>query len=39
MAKVYADLIRKGFKTVDDVPERLRAAVQVILDGDEDADE
>ena len=38
MAKVYADLIRKGFKTVDDVPERLRAAVQVILDGDDGAD-
>lgn len=34
MAKVYADLIRKGIKTIDDVPERLRDEVQKILDGD-----
>ena len=32
MAKVYADLIRKGLKTNDDVPDRLKAAVQEILD-------
>jgi len=32
MAKVYADLIRKGLKTIDDVPEKLRAEVQAILD-------
>ena len=32
MAKVYADLIRKGLKTLDDVPDRLRVAVQEILD-------
>ena len=25
MAKVYADLIRKGMKTIEDVPARLRA--------------
>ena len=31
MAKIYADLIRKGRKTIDDVPERLRAEVQAIL--------
>lgn len=31
MAKVYADLIRKGKKTIDDVPERLRAEVRRIL--------
>ena len=31
MAKVYADLIRKGIKTIDDVPEKLRAEVEVIL--------
>ena len=24
MAKVYADLIRKGKKTLDDVPEKLK---------------
>lgn len=31
MAKVYADLIRKGIKTIDDVPENLRAEVEAIL--------
>lgn len=35
MAKVYADLIRKGIKTIDDVPEKLRKQVQEILDGDD----
>lgn len=34
MAKIYAELIRKGIKTIDDVPERLRAEVQRILDED-----
>ena len=37
MAKVYADLIRKGFKTIDDVPERIRAEVQAILDSESNA--
>ena len=31
MANVYADLIKKGLKTIDDVPERLRADVEKIL--------
>ncbi|MDD3049765.1 MAG: CD1375 family protein [Candidatus Cloacimonetes bacterium] len=34
MAKIYADLIRKGLKTIDEVPERIRAEVQSILDSD-----
>ena len=34
MAKVYADLIRKGKKTIDDVPAKLRDDVQAILDAD-----
>lgn len=34
MAKIYAELIRKGVKTIDDVPERLRVEVQRILDED-----
>ena len=34
MAKIYAELIRKGVKTIDDVPERLRKEVQRILDED-----
>lgn len=35
MAKIYADLIRKGYKTIDNVPDVLKAAVQAILDGDD----
>lgn len=34
MAKVYADLIRNGIKTIDDVPDKLKDAVQALLDGD-----
>lgn len=34
MVKIYADLIRKGIKTIDDVPDKLKDAVQKILDGD-----
>lgn len=33
MAKIYANLIRKELKTMDDVPDKLKAAVQAILDG------
>lgn len=32
MAKVYAELIKKGLKTLDDVPEKLREAVKALLD-------
>lgn len=31
MAKVYADLIRKGLRTTDQVPERIRAEVEAVL--------
>ena len=31
MARVYADLIRKGVKTIEDVPARLRAGVEALL--------
>jgi hypothetical protein len=31
MVMVYADLIRKGRKTIDDVPEKLRAEVEALL--------
>lgn len=34
MAQIYATLIRKGLKTIDNVPKALRKAVQKILDGD-----
>ncbi len=32
MARVYAELIRKGKKTIEDVPEFLRKEVQAILE-------
>lgn len=31
MANIYASLIRKGIKTIDDVPEKLRAEVAALL--------
>ena len=31
MAIVYADLIRKGKKTINDVPEKIKAEVEAIL--------
>ena len=34
MAKISADLIRKGLKTLADVPERLRNLVEKILGGE-----
>lgn len=32
MAKVYANLIKKGLKTIDAVPAALKKAVQALLD-------
>ena len=32
MVKIYVSLIRKGRKTIDKVPERIRADVQAELD-------
>jgi len=34
MAKIYAALIRKGLKTLEDVPARLRAEVERLLKED-----
>lgn len=31
MVQIYANLIRKGYKTIEDVPENLRAEVEAIL--------
>lgn len=31
MATVYADLVRKGKKTIEDVPEKIRAEVEALL--------
>lgn len=35
MAKVYYRKIKSGLMTIDEVPERWRAAVQAMLDEDE----
>ena len=32
MAKIYYSLIKKGLKTIEDVPEKIRADVQALLD-------
>ena len=32
MAKIYYNLIKKGLKTIDQVPEQLREEVQKLLD-------
>lgn len=34
MAKIYAALVRKGLKTLEDVPARLRAEVERLLEED-----
>ena len=36
MAQIYATLIRKGLKTIDDVPKNLKKAVQKFLDEDKE---
>lgn len=35
MAKVYYNLIKKGLKTIDDVPMVWREEVQALLDADQ----
>lgn len=32
MAQVYYNLIKKGLKTIEDVPEKWRADVQALID-------
>ena len=32
MAKIYYNLIKKGLKTIEDVPEKLKKEVQKLLD-------
>ena len=36
MAKIYASLIKKGLKTIDDVPENLRDEVRAPLEEQDD---
>lgn len=38
MAKIYFNLIKKGLKTLDDVPENLKQEVQELLDSDSNDD-
>ena len=35
MVKVYVNLVKRGLKTLDEVPERLRSEVEAELEGDE----
>ena len=34
MAKIYVELIRKGLKTLEDVPEKLKKQVEELLKGE-----
>lgn len=34
MAKIYYRLVKKGEKTIDQVPEKFRAEVQALLDSE-----
>ena len=36
MAEIYARLIKKGLKKLEDVPEKLRADVEKILNSEKD---
>ena len=35
MVKVYVNLVKRGLKTLEEVPERLRTEVEAELEGDE----
>lgn len=39
MVKIYAELIRKGLKTLEDVPEKLKKQVEEILKGEINAED
>lgn len=34
MVKIYAELIKKGLKTIENVPKNIRDEVQTILNGE-----
>lgn len=34
MAKIYVNLIKKGLKTIDDVPEKIRNDVKILLESE-----
>lgn len=35
MAKIYAELIKKDLKTLEEVPEKIRADVEKLLESEE----
>ncbi len=35
MAKIYAELIKKGLKTLEEVPKKIRAEVEKLLKAEE----
>lgn len=35
MVKIYVNLVKRGLKTIDEVPEKVRAEVEAELEGDE----
>ena len=35
MVKIYAELIKKGLKTLEDVPEKIRAELKTLLENEE----
>lgn len=39
MAKIYYNLIKRGVKTIDDVPIKWKEAVQAMLDADSNGGE
>ena len=39
MVKVYVNLVKRGLKTLDEVPERLRAEVEAELEAELEGDE
>ena len=38
MVAIYVDLIRKGLRTIDDVPDRWRDAVKALLEATQSQD-
>lgn len=36
MAKIYYELIKKGLKTLEDVPEKIKAEVEKLLEAESD---
>lgn len=37
MARIYVSLIKKGLKTIDDVPSKLKQEIQSLLEDEQNA--